>query len=71
MEHFAKRLNDVIEDGSISRKDLAKKVGVNPRQITRWTSNEADPTIEKLKIICEIYQVSADDLLGLSFFQKP
>ncbi len=69
MEHFAKRLNDIIEDGDITRKDLAKKIGVTPRQITRWTSDEAEPTIEKLKVICEIYHVSADDLLGLPYYK--
>lgn len=71
MKHFAKRLNDLIEDGDISRKELALRIGVSTRQITRWTSDEAEPGIDKLKAICEIYQVSADDLLGLSFFQKP
>ena len=69
MEHFAKRLNDIIEDGDITRKDLAKKIGVTPRQITRWTSDEAEPTIEKLNVICEIYHVSADDLLGLPYYK--
>ncbi len=69
MEYFAKRLNDIIEDGDITRKDLAKKIGVTPRQITRWTSDEAEPTIEKLKVICEIYHVSADDLLGLPYYK--
>jgi len=65
MESFAKRLNDLIEDGDITRKELADKIGVSPKQITRWTSAEAEPGIMKLKAICEIYHVSADDLLGL------
>lgn len=65
MEYFAKRLSDLIEDGEISRKVLAQKIGVSTRQLTRWTSNEANPTIENFKAICEIYHVSADDLLGL------
>ena len=60
-----KTLHDLIEDNDTSIKELAEKLGVNRRQITRWISNESEMGISKLKAICEHYQVSADYLLGL------
>lgn len=65
MDLFVKRLNDLIEDGGISRKQLAEQIGVSPRQITRWTSGEAEPGAMKIKAICEVYGVSADYILDL------
>ena len=58
-------LEALIEDGNISITELSQKIGVNRRQITRWEKNEAEMGTQKLKMICEIYQVSADYVLGL------
>lgn len=65
MNFFVKRLNDLIEDGTISRKELAERIGVSSRQVTRWTSGEAEPGAMKIRAICEIYGVSADYILDL------
>jgi len=65
METLYKRLNDLIEDGDITRKELAERIGVSTKQISRWTSGDAEPGAKKIKAICEVYGVSADYVLGL------
>lgn len=62
MEYW-KRLDDLIEDGDIKRKDLAAMIGVEPKQIRRWIKGEAEPGIWKIKKICEIYGVTIDWLM--------
>lgn len=59
------RLNALLEDNDTNATELAKIIGVNRKQITRWRNNEAEMGIYKLKEICEYYQVSADYILGL------
>ena len=59
------RLKEIIEDGDRTQSELAKTIGVNRRQINRWTEENVEMGIYKLKAICEFYNVSADYILGL------
>lgn len=59
------RLKAIFEDNETELQELANEMGVNRRQLTRWTKGEAEMGIYKLKKICEIYGISADYILGL------
>ena len=59
------KLKELIEDDDISISEMAEKLGVNRRQITRWESDNAEMGIMKLKMLCELYNVSADYMLNL------
>ena len=62
---IGERFKALIEDTDTNITDLAEIIEVNRRQITRWQNDEAEMGIYKLKKICEIYNVSADYVLGL------
>lgn len=62
---FAKRLDTLIENGSIPVYELSKRIGVTRQQIARWRAGTSEAGVTKLKAICEIYGVSADYILGL------
>ena len=59
------RLKATREDNDLYQEDVAKQIGVTPRQIIRWEKNETEMGINKLKELCLIYGVSADYILGL------
>lgn len=61
----AQRISDTIEDGSITITELAKTIGITRQQVTRWKDGTSDPTATNLQKFCEVYQVSADYILGL------
>lgn len=62
---IANRLDALIEDGNISINELSKRIGVTRQQIARWRAGTSEAGVTKLKAICEIYEVSADYILGL------
>ncbi|MBQ9914044.1 MAG: helix-turn-helix transcriptional regulator [Clostridia bacterium] len=66
MEIITKRIADTIEDSDITIKEIAKKLGCSTKQITRWKKGEAEMGIYKLKIFCEILDVSADYIVGIT-----
>lgn len=59
------RISATIEDEKATASALANAIGVNRKQITRWTEGTAEMGIYKLKSFCEFYGVSADYILGL------
>lgn len=59
------RISDTIEDGNITIKKLAEKIGVTRQQVQRWKAGTSEPTASNIKALCEAYEVSADYILGL------
>lgn len=53
-----------MEEKRLKNADIAKILNITGAALTKW-KNGAMPTIDKLAILCEYLNVSADELLGL------
>ncbi len=51
-----------IEAG-ISQEQLAERIDVSRQSISKWEMNQALPQIDKVLLLCEIFEVTADELL--------
>ncbi len=63
------RINTLLADKGMKQKDLAKKLGVTDNTISYYASGERTPNLEQVIKISEIFNVSADYILGLSDIQ--
>ena len=61
---FAERIKAEREKMGLSTTDLAKKLGVQKTRISMWETNGTVPRQEMLFKLCELFNVSADYLLG-------
>lgn len=59
------KIDALIEDGNILTNKIAEELKVSRQQITRWRKGTSEPVATNLKNLCELYQVSADYILGL------
>ena len=57
-----KNLREAILTSNISKKELA----VNPSTISKYLHCDKFPSIDTFANLCEILDVSADDILGLN-----
>ncbi len=62
---FGKRLLELLEEKSLSKRAFAEKVGVSATSVCDWTNGKVQPTAENIYIIAEFFQISSDYLLGL------
>lgn len=60
-----KRLREAIKYGNISQKELAEKLGINPSTVSKYMRLDKYPSLDTFANICEILDVSADDILGI------
>ena len=65
IEDIQKRLREAIQYGNISQKELAKKLGINPSTVSKYMRLDKFPSLDTFANICEILDVSADEILGL------
>ena len=60
-----KRLREAIQYGNITQKELAEKLGINPSTVSKYMRQDKYPSLDTFANICEILDVSADEILGL------
>lgn len=49
---------------NMSQQELATMLGVNVKSIKNWERDFSDPCLASLKALSDIFNVSADELLG-------
>ena len=47
----------------MTQKDLAEKLNVSDKAVSRWERDECAPDLSLIPVIAEIFQVTTDELL--------
>ncbi len=63
---IGERLAEIRKDHGDTQQDLADRLNVTKFTISNWEQQKSDPSHEFIASICNLYQVSADYLLGIS-----
>ncbi len=65
IEDIQKRLREAIQFGLISQKELAEKLNINPSTVSKYMRLDKYPSLDTFANICEVLDISADEVLGL------
>lgn len=65
IEEIQYKLREAINTATISKKELAERLGVSPSTISKYLHENKFPAIDTFANLCEILDVSADEILGL------
>ncbi|MBQ8028943.1 MAG: helix-turn-helix transcriptional regulator [Clostridia bacterium] len=70
MDIITKRLRDTREDKDLKQKDIADILKITYQQYQLYESGKRKLPIDKLKLLCEYYNITADYFLGFTNKQK-
>lgn len=62
---FGLKLKQLREENSLLQKQVAERIGVSAQSIKMYEANETEPGSMVLRKLALLYQVSADELLGI------
>ncbi|MBP9989139.1 MAG: helix-turn-helix transcriptional regulator [Ruminococcus sp.] len=62
--NFANNLRKIRKDNNLSQEQLAEKLGVSRQSVSKWESEQAYPEMEKLIQICDMFDVTMDEILN-------
>lgn len=68
---FAKRLRELRKERGLSQVELGETLGYGYTAISSYETGRNEPSYTDLIRICEILDVSADYILGISDIRKP
>jgi len=58
------RINEILVEKNLSSKWLAKQLGKNEATISRWCTNDVQPTLNTLVSIADLLNVQITDLIN-------
>lgn len=65
LKDIQKRLREEIKNSPLTQKEIAEKVGINPSTVSKYLRLDKFPAIDTFANMCEVLDVSADEILGL------
>lgn len=60
---IGEKITNLRTAANISQEQLAEKISVSRQSVSKWEMNQALPQIDKVLLLCELFNVSADELL--------
>ncbi len=61
--NFANNLHYLRKRDKVTQEELAEKLGVSRQSVSKWETGEAYPETDKLIALCDIFNVSLDDIV--------
>lgn len=65
MQELTKKIDQLTKEKGITGKELGNLLNLKKSPLTDWKNGKSKPTLEQLIKMCEIFGMSADELLGL------
>ncbi|MCX4363769.1 MAG: helix-turn-helix transcriptional regulator [Clostridia bacterium] len=62
---FPQRLTELLKTNNISKRKLAKEIGVSAMSVSDWSTGKVQPTADNIYMVAVFFNESADYLLGL------
>lgn len=64
MNKFAKLVSELRKKGGLTQEQLAAKLNVTDKAVSRWECSEGYPDISQLKNLANIFNITVDELLS-------
>ena len=61
--NLGEKLFELRKEKNLSQEAVAEKLNVTRQTISKWETNQSTPDFDKIIPICELYEISTDELL--------
>lgn len=68
--NYGKRFKYYREKAHLTQIDAANKIGIKNYQLGNYETNRSEPSLDVLKEMAFVYNVSIDKLLGFNLLQR-
>ena len=69
--YYTQRMEDLRKDRDMTQEEVAEKIGMKREQYRRYETGQNEVKASFIIKICELYNVSADYLLGITNKKTP
>lgn len=67
---FGKTIKKLRRDREMTQEQLAELLSISPQAVSRWETDMAMPDISLIAPLCNLFNITSDELLGIDLAQK-
>ena len=61
--NLGERLFELRKAKNLTQDDVAEKLNVTRQTVSKWETNQSTPDFDKILPLCELYEITTDELL--------
>lgn len=61
---FSERLKTLRKEKKLTQKEIAEQIGIKQNSYSDWETGKNEPSLEKLIVLADFFEVSLDWLVG-------
>ena len=61
---LGERLYELRKKKGLSQEEVAEKLNVTRQSVSKWETDESKPDFDKIVPICELYEITTNELLS-------
>ena len=63
--NFGQKIAELRKNKNLTQSELGEKLNITAQAVSKWENNLSEPDIDSVRKMCEIFEVSVNDFLGL------
>lgn len=63
MDNLGEKLFELRKAKNLSQEEVADKLGVTRQSVSKWETNQSTPDFDKIVPLCELFEITTDELL--------
>lgn len=63
--NLGEKIQMLRNSAGLSQEELAEKIYVTRQSVSLWEQNKSQPSIDNVAMLCEVFKISADELLEI------
>jgi len=67
-KHIGLIIKELRKEKGLTQKQLAGMINKSPTGLASWEQGLAEPNVNDIRLLCKIFKVSADYLIGIDKF---
>ena len=67
---FGKTIKDLRRKHDMTQEHLAEILSISPQAISRWETDMAMPDISLIAPLCNLFNITSDELLGIDLTRR-
>lgn len=64
MTYFTDKLKELRKEKKLTQKEIAEQIGIKQNSYSDWENGKTEPSLEKLIVLADFFEVSLDWLVG-------
>ena len=64
--NYGSKIAELRKAKNLTQAGLGTKLNITAQAVSKWENGLSEPDIESVRKMCEIFEVSVDEFLGLS-----